>query len=431
MREKPLNRKAILIGMLGNGLEWYDYALYGYMASVFAKLFFPSGDAGHGLILAYLTFAAGFIARPIGAVLFGMIGDTYGRKRALSASMILMAVPTGCIALLPGYAQIGAAAPVLLTVIRLLQGLSLGGAFSGAMSYLVEHAPPSRRASIGSLTIMSLVLGFLTGSLVAALTSALLSDADFLAWGWRVPFALGVVIGPVGFYLNHKGEESPEYVASAAAGQVRAASPVRQAFFEHPEKMLAGFTVYLCVTVPFYLLGIYLLTFTEKHLGFGRNTALGINALAMITLFASIWPFARLADRIGVLRSAIGASVLMAAVTLPAFTLLNRGDLFGAAAGQMLLAVALGAYAAPIPALLSRLFPAHIRCTGMAVSYNFCAVVGGFVPSAAEKLIEVTGSRLSIAPLPIVAALLSLAALLLLRSGERRDAYAEHIAKPF
>ncbi|MFO0068875.1 MAG: MFS transporter, partial [Alphaproteobacteria bacterium] len=205
-QEHKVNKKVVVSGMLGNGLEWYDYALYGHMSVVFSRLFFPTDDPSLSLILTFLTFAAGFVSRPLGAVIFGRIGDKFGRKKALVASMILMAIPTGMIGLLPTYEMIGVAAPILLLSIRILQGISLGGAFSGSMSYVVEHAPPTMRSTIGSVTMLSLVIGFLIGSAVSTIIASSLSEADFMSWGWRLPFFVGVLIGFVGYYIREHGE---------------------------------------------------------------------------------------------------------------------------------------------------------------------------------------------------------------------------------
>ncbi len=183
-------RKVVISGMIGNGLEWYDYALYGHMAAIISKLFFPSDDPFTSLIATFGVFAAGFAMRPIGAILFGYVGDRYGRKTSLAFSILLMAIPTAAIGLLPTYAQIGIWAPILLTVIRLLQGLSLGGEFSGSITFMVEHAPPDKRGIIGSAAVVSLVAGMLLGSLMATIFAKALSPEDFESWGWRVPFLL-------------------------------------------------------------------------------------------------------------------------------------------------------------------------------------------------------------------------------------------------
>ena len=399
-------RKVVISGMLGNGLEWYDYALYGHMAVTFSKLFFPATDGDTSLILTYLAFAAGFIARPIGAVLFGHIGDKYGRKKALVTSMILMAAATGCIGLLPTYAMVGIAAPVLLLIIRVLQGLSLGGAFSGSMSYVVEHAPEGRRGAIGSVTIISLVLGFLIGSMVSTLVASSMSAESFHSWGWRLPFFVGIGIGFVGYYIRHHGEESPVYEQAKKAGAL-SSQPVKDAFTHHPMKMVQAFIAYLFVTVPFYMIAIYMIGYSSKHLGLTEESSLQINSLAMLSMALLLWPAAILSDRIGRRKVLLGAIIGVLLITVPAFrwmqegaALAAMGDMHAAfikvAMGQCLLAFMLGAYLSPIPALLVELFPTHVRYTGMAMSYNLCAILGGFTPAIGAYMITQTGDKSSI-----------------------------------
>jgi MHS family proline/betaine transporter-like MFS transporter len=259
-------KKVIASGMIGNGLEWYDYALYGQMAALLGTLFFPAGDAGVQLLATYGVFAAGFVVRPLGAILFGWIGDKYGRKSAMVLAVLMMAIPTGCIGLLPTYSQVGMLAPVLLTIIRLLQGLSLGGEFAGSITYIVEHAPARRRAWAGSASLVSLILGFLLGSLVVNFMLGWLGKEAFEAWGWRIPFLGGIVIGLVGFYIRRFCRESPIYEAAKHDNKI-SKTPLKTALAQHPAEMAQGFALYLTVTMPFYLASVYFISFTEKHLG--------------------------------------------------------------------------------------------------------------------------------------------------------------------
>lgn len=411
--------KVVVSGMLGNGLEWYDYALYGHMSIVFSKLFFPAGDSSQNLILTLLIFASGFIARPLGAIFFGRIGDKYGRKRALTLSMMMMAIPTGCIGLLPSYETIGIAAPILLTLIRIVQGLSLGGAYSGSISYVVEHAPPNQRAIMGSVIKLSLVVGFLFGSLVSTLVSIAVGDEAFYQWGWRLPFFLGVGIGFVGFYIRNHGEESPVYEKAKKDGAL-SPNPVRDTFFKHPGKMLRAFTAYIFVTVPFYIIAIYMIAYSKAHLGLTGEQALTINSISMACMFLLIYPAAWFADRIGRKWVLLLAIISMTIVVYPAFQLMQHGLVVDAdgtittpatflyvLVAQCALALILGWYLGPIPATLVEIFPTSVRYTGMSLAYNLCAILGGFTPSLAEYMIKSTGSNTSIVPLMLGACLLS------------------------
>jgi MHS family proline/betaine transporter-like MFS transporter len=408
--------KVMISGMLGNGLEWYDYALYGHMSVVFAKLFFAEGsNEGHNLILTFLIFASGFVARPLGAIFFGRLGDKYGRKKALTISMILMAIPTGAIGLLPTYEMVGMLAPVLLLIIRMLQGFSLGGVYSGSISYMVEHAPADRRSTIGSMIKVSLIIGFLLGSLVSTIFSNVLSHDAFFQWGWRVPFFFGIAIGFVGYYIRDQGEESPVYEQAKKAGML-SSNPVRDAFLKYPTKMLRGFMIYIYVTVPFYLLAIYMIAYTKLHLGLSESAALLINSISMLCMLLPIYPAARIADKIGRKPVLLTAIMVMIVVAYPAFTYMQSGlqthmeitalpdgtpiqkVIFDHAANfthvllaQCIMTALLGWYLAPIPATLVEIFPTSVRNTGMSLSYNICAILGGFTPSFAEFLINGAG----------------------------------------
>lgn len=406
MTEK-VNRKVVISGMLGNGLEWYDYALYGILAPIFSNLFFPSDDPSMSIIKTYLAFAVGFVFRPLGAVIFGRIGDKYGRKKALVTSMIMMAVATGCLGLLPTYEMIGWAAPAMLILIRIVQGISLGGAFSGSMSYVVEHAPATRRATIGSVTMLSLVLGFLLGTIVATVTAQLMNEADFNSWGWRLPFFIGVGIGLVGHYIKHNGEESPAFQEAKDAGTL-SERPVRDAFFKYPKLMLQGFFTYLFVTVPFYILAIYTITYNESILKLSTSDALLANAIAMVAMFIPIIPAAQLADRIGRRNVLMGSIIAMFVLVYPAFQLMAEGSFLSITIAQCILAFILGCYLAPIPAMLVELYPTSIRYTGMSLSYNLCAIIGGMTPAFSAYLIKETGNNGSIMYLLIIAGILSL-----------------------
>ncbi|MFZ4126182.1 MAG: MFS transporter [Rickettsiales bacterium] len=405
-----VNKKVVISGMLGNGLEWYDYALYGQLAFVFADIFFPAGDEAFARIMTLLIFAVGFIFRPIGAVLFGRIGDKFGRKKALVTSMLLMAGATGCLGLLPTYETIGIFAPILLVVIRIIQGLSLGGAFSGSMSYVVEHAPNNKRALVGSSTILSLVIGFLLGSVVATLVSSMMSHEEFHDWGWRLPFFFGVLIGFVGYYIKEHGEESPAFEEAKASGNL-STRPVRDAFTIYRVKMFQGFSFYMFVTLPFYCIAIYFIGYSKTHLGLAQDEALQINSLAMLAMALPIVPAAYFADKIGRKKVLLSAIFVTAIALYPAFKLMQSGEYLDVAIGQCILAFLNGWYIAAIPALLVELFPTRVRYTGMSLSYNFCAILGGFTPAISEFMIEQTGSNLSIMSIFIVTGIASFIAL--------------------
>ncbi len=329
---------------------------------------------------------------------------------SLDMSMILMAIPTGCIGLLPTYEMIGVAAPILLLLIRVLQGISLGGAYSGSISYVVEHAPADQRSTVGSVIKLSLVIGFLIGSLVSTVISSLLTEEQFFVWGWRLPFIIGVGIGFVGYYIRNHGEESPVYEQAKKDGTL-SESPVRDAFFKHPGKMFQALLIYLFVTVPFYLVAIYMIAYSKSHLGLPEDDALLINTCAMFCMFLPIYPAARMGDKIGRKPVLLTAIIAMLLVVYPAFNLMQTGIFTNVLIAQCLLAAINGWYLATIPATLVELFPTSIRYTGMSLAYNICAIIGGFTPALAEWLIQGTGNTNSIMWLLVGSGLCSFAAI--------------------
>jgi MFS transporter, MHS family, proline/betaine transporter len=391
-------RKAIISGMIGNGLEWYDYALYGQVAWLLAKLFFPSGDASVQLLATFGVFAAGFFARPIGAVFFGWLGDTYGRKMAMVVAVLLMAIPTGLIGVLPTYAEIGIWAPILLTIIRVLQGISLGGEFSGSITYIVEHAPPHRRGLAGVASLVSLILGFLLGLLVVRGMIGYYGQAEFESWAWRVPFIIGIGIGLIGFYIRTHCHESPVFEEAKAQGRI-SKTPVREAFAKHPWEMLQGFGIYITVTMPFYLTTIYFISFSHTHLGVSTEDALNLSIYNMLALLF-VKPLAAWAsDYVGRKKIMMTAAIIMMICVYPLFSYFTPGvSLWTIGLVQFTFAIILGFYVGPVAAVLVELFPTSVRFSGMAISYNLAAALfGGTAPIVCEWIIRQTGDNASIA----------------------------------
>ncbi len=416
-------RKIIIAGMLGNGLEWYDYALYAYTTLIISKLFFPAGDETAHLLATLGIFAVGFVARPFGGIFFGVIGDKFGRRRALVLSIFMMAIPTGCIGLLPTYDQIGIFAPILLTFIRVLQGLSLGGAFSGSMTFLVEHSPPNQRGLVGSASVASLVIGFLLGSMVSLLVKIPMSEVQYESWGWRIPFIIGIAIGLIGFYIRNHCEESPSYETAKREGTL-SATPVRDVFKFEMAHVAQAIGIYITVTMPFYLLSAYFMTFTEHTLGRTNNEALVLNFVnMMILLFVS--PFsAWVSDRVGRRKVLTLAALVFLGVTYPVFTLLQQPDFGTILLGQAIFATVVAFYIGPVPALLVEIFPTRVRYTGMSLSYNICAALfGGTAPMVCQWLITVTHNNYSIAYYVMICAAISLVTLCFYR-----DRHAEPLA---
>lgn len=389
-------KRVMIAGMIGNGLEWYDFALYGYFAPVIGRLFFSAQDTYSQMLGTYGIFAAGFLMRPLGAVVFGFLGDKFGRKFSLTLSIFMMAVPTACIGFLPTYHSIGIAAPLLLVFMRLMQGLALAGQFSGSIAFVVEHAPVGRRGVAGSTTIMSLCAGMLLGSLVATVFAAALSREAFESWGWRVPFIVGFAIAVVGFYIRHNTEESPHYEKARDEGRL-SETPVRHAFRGHMTELLRGLGMYFSVTIPFYTLTVFLNGFMVTSLHLPDKDTYFINTVSMLVMMVLIPFAARLTDKYGRKRLLMTVCVIYFVTAFPIFQLMNQGGFHSVFAADMAFTLITTFYIASVPALLVELFPTSIRYTGMALSYNVAAVLGGFTPMIETRLVKETGNNTMVA----------------------------------
>jgi len=408
-------KKVIISGMIGNGLEWYDFAIYTYMVTVISKLFFPEGNEQAHLLATFAIYAVGFVARPFGGVLFGWIGDKFGRRNALVISIFLMALPTGLIGMLPTYAQVGMIAPWLLVCLRVLQGLSLGGAFSGSITFLVEHSPPGKRGLVGSASIVSLAFGFLLGSVIVMLVKFPITDMQFEEWGWRIPFLLGVPIGFIGLYIRNHCEESPCYEAAKKEGAL-SKTPLRDALTQEWKHVLQSIGIYMSVTMPFYLASAYFITFTEKTLGFSKDYALQLNFMVMMLLLVLAPISAGLSDRIGRRKLLLAAAFAFIVSAYPIFTLLLSKDAHSVFLAHLWFGILVGIYTPPVPTILVEIFPTRVRYTGMALSYNISAAAfGGTTPMVAQWLIQRTGDPYMIAYYVMLCAVISIIALFFYR----------------
>jgi MHS family proline/betaine transporter-like MFS transporter len=416
--------RTLMAGAIGNVLEWYDFALYGYFAPVFAATFFPSEQPSVSLLSAFGVFAIGFLARPLGALLFGYIGDTLGRREALAWSIILMAIPTVVVGLLPTYAAIGIAAPLALTCCRFLQGLSVGGEFTGSVTFLVEHAAPSQRGYIGSWAGFSAQVGALLGSGVGALVASNLTDEALHQWGWRIPFLLGSLIAFVGWYLRTRIPESPAFEQVRQAGALSAA-PIREVFTHQRVAIAKVIGLVWLHGVGFYLLYVYLTTYLSTVTTVPLGTVLTMNTLCMLLLAVLIPLMGHLSDRVGqipLLR--IGAAGL-AITAYPSFVWLTSGDLPLVWAAYVWLTALMACYLGPFFAVVVTLFPTAQRYTGLSAGYNIAAALfGGTAPLVATLLIEWSGNTLSPSLYLSLCAFISLSVILTLRKATSSHASA-------
>lgn len=387
-------KKIIISGMIGNALEWYDYALYAQFTYIIGLKFFPETEFIE--ILTFAVFAAGFVVRPLGGIVFGYIGDRMGRRIALALGIILMAVPTAGIGLLPSYEAIGIAAPLILTVIRLIQGLSLGGEFSGCIAYIVEHSPAEKRGLAGSASFVSMCLGMLLGLIVAQGFTYFLTEEDLMNWGWRVPFVLGLFIGLVGLYIRTHLSESPIYLAAKAKGAL-SRTPLRETIKSYWREMLMAIAIYINVTAPFFTTTVSIKSYMA-NLGYEQTQGTLISSIILVTLSIMFPVSAYISDKIGRKPVIVWASVALVISIYPIFLALHTMDYTLAILSQIVFSAIVGIYMGPIPTLLVELFPTRVRFTGVAISYNLSAAIfGGTAPMVGAGLYKITGEQISLA----------------------------------
>lgn len=386
-------KKVIISGMLGNALEWYDYALYAQFAYIIGDTFLGGASDSTKHIITFAIFALGFVIRPLGALIFSFIGDKFGRKAALSLSIMSMAIPTAVIGILPSYQVIGIMAPIILAVMRLLQGLSLGGEFSVCISYLVEHAPKSKyRGLIGSIPFVSMCLGILLGSFISYFMKLYIPATILRAWAWRIPFVAGFLIGLVGLYIRKRLTESPLYIKAKSSGLI-SAIPTKKTLKENWPALLLSSLMYITVTAPFYTLTVYTETFLHKVLHYSTWQTTVIHITGIITMTVVMPISALITDKIGRKPVLTFSGIMIALCIYPIFLLFGMKDFWAALGAEIIFGVLLGSYMGPIPTVLVEIFPTSFRLTGIALSYNLAAAIfGGTAPMVAMMLIRTTGN---------------------------------------
>jgi len=384
------SQRAILAASIGNLLEWYDFGVYAYLASLIATKFFPSSDPTASLLAAFAAYGVGFLARPFGGVVIGRLGDTKGRKAALVLTIFLMAFGTVGLGVLPSYETIGIAAPILLVALRIVQGIAAGGEWGTSTAFMIEWSPPGRRGFFGSFQQVSTAGGSLLGSAIAATLTSLLSSSAMLDWGWRVPFILGAILLIVGVYLRQNVDETPSYEASR---QAAAQEPVVSGL---PLGALAfGFTIFW--TVAYYTLLAWMPSFTQRFAGLAPSEALWSNTIGLVAMITAVPIWGALSDKIGRRPLLMASAVSIGLLSWPLFSLMAKGGGLALVLPiQILFGILLALYSGAGPAAISEIFPTHLRSTWMSTGYSLAvAIFGGFAPFIATWLIQATGSPVS------------------------------------
>jgi MHS family proline/betaine transporter-like MFS transporter len=414
-KSKPLN-KAVLGVTLGNMVEWFDFALYSSMAVMIGDIFFHSESHTTQLIAIYATFAAGFLMRPLGSLVFGPIGDRFGRRAALTLSIALMAIATFCIALIPSYESIGIMAPILLVAMRMLQGLSTGGEYGGSVIFIAEHAPDNRRSFLTSWLEVGILSGFLLGGAVVSVLMLALGEETMRAWGWRIPFVIGGLLGMIALYLRLNLEETPIFkeMQENELKQVTNKKSLTSMLIEEWPNLLKSMGLVAIYNVCYYVVLGYIPGYLTNELGYSSSfgSVLGmVGTLSMLLLV----PFSGLlADKVGRNRLVALGCILLIVFSIPAFTMLQTHNVVLVYVAVLGLLVAQLLFEGAMGATLVSLFKAPVRFSALALSYNISvSAFGGTAPLINTWLIGETGNTMIPAYYLIAAAVVGLIAILM------------------
>ena len=425
MKTETVSKRVLWASLIGSSIEWFDYFLYGTVAAlVFNQLFFPAEDPAVGTMLAFASFALSFFIRPFGGIIFSHIGDRIGRKKTLVLTLGLMGGATVLMGLLPTYQAIGIAAPILMVLLRLVQGLGIGGEWGGAMLLAVEYAPKERRGFFGSVPQMGVTIGMLLATLALTVMS-MLPDDVFLSWGWRVPFVLSAVLVFVGLWIRKGIDETTSFKKNQAAGNV-VAVPLLETLKHHKREVLIAVGAKFVETAPFYIMSTFIVYYATKELGFSRTQALNAVTVATVVTTLLIPLMGALSDRIGRKTVYIAGVLMMMAYAFPYFWLLQTRSF-----SMLILAtvIGLGVIWAPTTAVLgtmfSEIFKSNVRYTGITLGYQIgAALAGGTAPLVATFLLaKFDHSYVPIALYIIFTGLVSLVAIAAVseRSGRQLD----------
>lgn len=414
-------RRAVKAASLGNAMEWFDFGIYSYLAVTIGHVFFPSENDTVQLLSSFATFAVAFLVRPLGGMVFGPLGDKIGRKKVLAATMILMAIGTGAIGLIPSYASIGFWAPALLILFRLVQGFSTGGEYGGASTFIAEYAPDKRRGFFGSFLELGTLAGYVGAAGLVTLLTALLGSDAMEAWGWRLPFLVAAPLGLIGVYLRLKLDETPAFqkLEAESAHAPEAADAVETTAKGDLADIFRTYwpTLILCIAlvgaynITDYMLLSYMPTYLSDELGYSETHGLLILIGVMVFLMVIINQVGRLNDRYGrkpLLMTGMLGFLLLSA---PAFLLIGQGSVLAMTAGMLMLGLSLVCLLGTMSAALPALFPTHVRYGSLSVGYNLSAsLFGGTTPLVVTALISATDNNLMPAYYAMAAALVGVIA---------------------
>jgi len=421
--------RVIMASSVGTMIEWYDFYIFGSLTAILALKFYPTGNDTFAYLAYLATFAVGFLVRPFGALFFGRIGDLVGRKYAFIVTLSIMGFSTFAIGLLPSFKTAGWFAPIVLLLIRVLQGLALGGEYGGAAVYVGEHVPDNKRGFYTSFIQITATLGLFVSLLVILGTQNSMSKEEFSDWGWRIPFLFGLVIGPVGLYIRNSLAETQAFLQSDQTSQSRTAG--RRVLASHIKQILACFGIVVSGTISFYVILVYIPTFARSQLQLPLDQAFLAQAIGLACEVALIPICGALSDRIGRKPVMIASLLLSLVVTYPLFMWVSSSPSFSRLlVMQVVLCSVFGIGNGPVSTALGEQFPTRVRSTALAIGYNVAVMLfGGFAPFFVTWLIHATGTPIAPAFYLMFGAAVGLFAVLFLteRAGERQLAVPDMV----
>ncbi|WP_329523458.1 MFS transporter [Streptomyces jietaisiensis] len=412
--EGPLLKRAVGASALGNCMEWFDFGVYSYLAATLGKVFFPGASPGAQLISSFATFAAAFVVRPLGGLVFGPLGDRLGRQKVLATTMIMMAIGTFVIGIIPSYSTIGIAAPILLLLARMIQGFSTGGEYGGATTFVAEYSPDRRRGFLSSWLDFGTFVGYALGSALVTVLNLALSDADMLAWGWRIPFLVAGPLGVIGLYMRLRLEEFPAFQQQLdehekSLAQESAGTEFRTIVREHWRPLLICMGLVLLYNVTNYMVTGFLPTYQTETLGRSSGSADVMVLIGMVWIVVLITFLGRLSDRVGRRPVYAVSAVAMIILAVPSFLLIKTAGTWAPICGVLILSTLLAGFAAPSAATLPALFPTAVRYAAMGIGFNIAvSAFGGTTPLVTEALINITGNDMMPAYYLILAGVIGL-----------------------
>jgi len=412
-------RRAIVSAIIGNAFEWYDFIVFGFLSVIIAQRFFPNTNPTVSMLLTTATFGSAFLVRPIGGILLGIYADRHGRKAALSLVILLMTISSAAMAFTPDYSTIGIAAPVIVVLARLLQGLSAGGEFGSSTSMLIEYAPARQRGFYGSWQNFGQFLAAVTAALMGAFVTRYLPKETLDSWGWRIPFLFGVLIGPVGFYIRTRLDEAPAYVHAHDSAPRSASGMLARIWREHQSALWIAFGLVIASTVAQYVLNVYLPVYAVRQLKLPVSVPFTVLIITGLLRMLLTPLFGRLSDHVG-RKPVLGISMALYVLTVyPLFAwLVAAPSLERLLGAEVVFAVLMAAALGPASTALAELFPTQVRATGLSISYNVATTLfGGFSPLLVTWLIDVTGNRMMPAYFVTAAMVIGLVALWPMREG--------------